>query len=127
LESVLPQCERYLREEHESYRQAALTPPPRRRAVLYEDSPDQGTALAHSTLWRWMQYLADWWTTSWMRRLIERAQVQTDRVDLSVWRIAPWKSRSVERRAVLLRASQALGALVFVRKSIDDGTMPAGP
>lgn len=123
LESVLPHCERYLRDEAESYRQAACTAPPCRMAVVDEDG--EGHGLAHSTLWRWMNALADWREQPWMRRLIERAQAKG--VALGVWGIAQAKSRSEQRRAVLLRARQVVAVLLAYCKSNDFRTLASGP
>jgi len=86
---------------------------------------EQPRALAHSTLWQWIGFLAALWEL--VRQRHERRQNTADQFDLAPWRIASHKYGSEKRRQILLQAALTLAVLASEKYSTDFETLSGGP
>lgn len=130
-EVILPLCGRYRHDERTTYRKVVKengVPIVHAGAVATADAPEAAKeaeripVLAFSTVWRWIVTLAGFWPK--LRRRGEQRQQAAKRMDLSLWRVAPWKYRSEVRRQELIDSGLALE---LVRNTPDFATLGCGP
>jgi hypothetical protein len=136
---------RYLKEPTASYRQVVHSEGQMHgQPILHAGEPaeadwsearkrrDEGRALSHATLWRFLGFLGFLGSRrrGWTDPFREQGRVEAGEVDFSPWMIAPHKYRSEARRATLVLAARQLAALVgraAGRFPTDFGTFASGP
>jgi hypothetical protein len=108
-EEIFRRAERYLEQDRESYRGAVKD---QSMAVFHEGSGEviEERMLAHSTLYRWLVFLASMTETCRRALRLIREKAPSSEIFRRILPIAPWKYRSDERRQVLGQVRRLLVA-----------------